>query len=227
MKISPASSPKTADRIIAAAGIVFAERGFRATTIRQITARAGVNVAAVNYHFQNKSELYVRVLREAKRHLALIPVEDLPGTPEDQLRGFIQQFVRYLLDPQRPLWHGRVLAMEMSNPTPALGVVIRELTAPFYRRVRVLIGEVVKGSASPAELDLFTVSVLGQCIFYVSSRPCVEQLAVDLGRTPDRIGRIADHVSAFSLAALKDFRQRGHAKSPRVSRLRPRHASLL
>jgi AcrR family transcriptional regulator len=199
-------SEETTDRLIDAAGFVFAERGFRATTIRQITARAGVNLAAVNYHFKNKSELYVRVLREAKRHLRFIVIRNLPGPPEEQLRAFIDHFIHYLLDPKRPIWHGRVLAMEMSNPTPALGIIVRELTAPIYRDVRALVGKVV-GRATPAELDLFTLSIFGQCIFYASCRPVVEQLSPDLSRTPDRIGRIASHIGTFSVAALQNYRR--------------------
>jgi AcrR family transcriptional regulator len=200
-------SEETTDRIIDAAGFVFAERGFRSTTIRQITARAGVNLAAVNYHFKNKSELYVRVLREAKKHLRSIVVQDLPGNPEEQLRVFIEHFVHYLLDPNRPVWHGRVLAMEMSNPTPALGIVTRELTAPLYRDVRALV-EKVAGPATPAELDLFTLSIFGQCVFYVCSRPVVEQLSVNLGRSPRRVEQIGNHIGAFSVAALKNYRRR-------------------
>src|SRR5271155_1957047 len=109
MKSPNSKREDTSDRIIAAAGAVFAERGFRGTTIRQITARAGVNLAAVHYHFRDKGELYVRVLREAKRRVSWIVIRDLSGTPEERLRGFIERFVHYLLDPERPSWHGRVL----------------------------------------------------------------------------------------------------------------------
>jgi AcrR family transcriptional regulator len=217
---------ETRDRIVAAAGAVFAERGFQRTTIRQITARARVNLAAVNYYFRDKNELYVQVLKEAKRHVQLVALDESPGTPEDRLRGFADRFVRALLDPRRPFWHGRVISMEMSNPTPALGVVIRELTAPFYHKVRSLVGETVEGRASPAELDLLTLSVVGQCVFYVCSRPMVEQLALDLGHASDRIDRIARHVGTFSVAALKDFRRRA-AKKPRLgARARPLHSVL-
>ncbi len=209
-------SEDTTERIIDAAGFVFAERGYRGTTVRQITARAAVNLAAVNYHFKNKAELYVRVLREAKKHLRAIVIEEIPGSPEEQLRVFIEQFVQYLLDPKRPLWHGRVLAMEMSNPTPALGIVVRELTAPFYRDVRGLVEKVV-GRATPAELDLFTLSIFGQCVFYVCSRPVVEQLSVNLGRSPHRVEQIGRHIGAFSVAALKNYRRGAKAQPvPRV-----------
>jgi AcrR family transcriptional regulator len=224
-----ASSPKrqeTGDRIIAAAGAVFAERGFRATTVRQITERAGVNLAAVNYHFRDKGELYIRVLREAKLRASWIVIGELRGTPEERLGGFIERFVHYLLDPKRPSWHGRVLAMEMANPTAALGVVVRELTAPLFRDVRTLIGEVVGGRASAVELDLLALSIFGQCIFYVSARPLVEQLALDLGRAPDRLARVSAHITAFSIAAMRDFCRRKASSPARPPRARAQRVSI-
>ena len=55
----------TRDRIFGAAGEVFAEQGFEGATVRAITERAGVNLAAVNYHFRDKAELYTRVVVDA------------------------------------------------------------------------------------------------------------------------------------------------------------------
>ena len=59
------SSETTRDKILSAAGEVFAEQGFERATIRAITERAGVNLAAVNYHFRDKAELYTRVVVDA------------------------------------------------------------------------------------------------------------------------------------------------------------------
>ena len=213
----PPKKEDTRERIVAAAGAAFAERGFRGTTIRQITARAGVNLAAVNYYFRDKEELYLRVLREAKQCAGRIVIEDLAGTPEERVGRFIHRFVHHLLDPERPAWHGRVLALEMSDPTPALDVIIRELTAPVYQSIRALIDEALEGSATPAELDLFAGSIIGQCVFYSHSRPIVEQLALDLAVVPDRIERIAVHVTTFSLAGLREFRSRRVSSSDKAS----------
>jgi len=196
---------ETKERIIAAAGEVFAERGFRSTTIRQITTRAGVNLAAVHYHFRDKGELYAQVLLEAKRHVSWIVIADMEGSPEEKLRLFMMRFVSSLLDPKRPAWHGRVIGMEMANPTGALKTVVRELTAPLYRDVRGLVAEIVGAEATAAQLDLFTLSMIGQCVFYACGRPMIEQLALDLGRQPDRIRTIATHIADFSLAALQAF----------------------
>ena len=53
----------TKDTILDAAEDLFAEQGFGATSLRQLTARAGVNLAAVNYHFGSKEDLAKAVLR--------------------------------------------------------------------------------------------------------------------------------------------------------------------
>ena len=59
------ASGGTRTRLLKAAASVFAEHGYQDATIRQICARAGANVALVNYHFGDKLELYTEVLRFA------------------------------------------------------------------------------------------------------------------------------------------------------------------
>lgn len=70
-------SADTHGRILVAATITFAERGFEGATLKEITDRAGANIAAVNYYFRSKDELFRHVLRRllekvnAARALAL------------------------------------------------------------------------------------------------------------------------------------------------------------
>ena len=56
---------KTRQRVLEAAVEVFAEQGFRKTTVRDICKRAHANVAAINYHFRDKEGLYTAVLQYA------------------------------------------------------------------------------------------------------------------------------------------------------------------
>src|SRR3954453_22954021 len=56
------TSPDTKTRILDAAESFFMEHGFEATSMRQLTTAAGVNLAAVNYHFGTKEELFQAVL---------------------------------------------------------------------------------------------------------------------------------------------------------------------
>ncbi len=59
----------TRERILKAAERLFAERGYDGTSIRTIVAKAKVNQAAINYHFEGKDGLYREVLRAAFRAL--------------------------------------------------------------------------------------------------------------------------------------------------------------
>src|SRR5258708_4648787 len=92
----PHSSPaETCEHILEAAGEISAKNGFHATPVRQITRKAGVNLAAVNYHFHDKQELYVSVLKRAHHAAAKIAGADLTGTPKQRLHTFIHMFLSY------------------------------------------------------------------------------------------------------------------------------------
>jgi AcrR family transcriptional regulator len=62
---SDSSPDKTRQRLLEAAGEIFAEQGFRKATVRDICARADANVASVKYHFGDKEKLYSEILRFA------------------------------------------------------------------------------------------------------------------------------------------------------------------
>ncbi len=112
-EIVPLNS-STRERILEAAGEVFAEVGFRCATVRRICERAGVNVAAINYHFRSKEELYYEVLKywhefAVKKYPPLLGVgEDAPA--EEQLRAFILSLLLRMLDKGKPAWFGKVMA---------------------------------------------------------------------------------------------------------------------
>ena len=57
------SQQSTKERILSAAEVLFARHGFDGASLRQLTAAAGVNLAAVNYHFGSKDRLVEEVFR--------------------------------------------------------------------------------------------------------------------------------------------------------------------
>src|SRR5712672_3065728 len=91
---------ETRQRLLEAAGEVFAEHGFRNATIREICEKAKANIAAVNYHFGDKEELYAAVFDYA-RTCAVAQFTDLtsPGTPvEERLHTFIRAVLKRFFD---------------------------------------------------------------------------------------------------------------------------------
>lgn len=87
----------TKDRILGAAEALFAQNGFAGTSLRQVTSRADVNIAAVNYHFGSKENLVNEVFRRrmgdmsAQRLSALkATMEQHPGDLEAILAAFVE-----------------------------------------------------------------------------------------------------------------------------------------
>ena len=87
----------TKDRILGAAEELFAQFGFSGTSLRQVTSRADVNIAAVNYHFGSKENLVNEVFRRrmddmsAHRLSALKDaLEQQPGELEPILAAFVE-----------------------------------------------------------------------------------------------------------------------------------------
>jgi TetR/AcrR family transcriptional regulator, regulator of cefoperazone and chloramphenicol sensitivity len=204
----------TRDKLIEAAGEVFAERGYRAATIREICRRAGANVAAVNYTFGDKMGLYTEVLRHSvrvARTAALNAALDASLSPEETIRGVIRARLMSLCQEQRPDWHIRLVMHEFSQPTPAMGRVVDEGMRPVYDRVRKAVGEVIGLPPDHETTRLSVNSIVGQILFYTFSKPVLSHLMPELKLTPDQLDRIADHIADFSLAYLKKVGQgKGH-----------------
>jgi AcrR family transcriptional regulator len=206
------ASDLTRNKLIDAAGYVFAERGYRAATIREICRRAGANVAAVNYTFGNKMGLYTEVLRHSVRAAqtaAMSAALDSSLSPEDTIRGVIRARLMSLCQEARPDWHIRLVMHEFSHPTSAMGRVVDEGMRPIYDRVRKAVGKVIGLPPDHETTRLSVNSIVGQILFYTFSWPVLAHLQPELKLTPNQLDRIADHIAEFSLAYLKKV---GHGK---------------
>ncbi|GAA5229589.1 TetR/AcrR family transcriptional regulator [Arthrobacter cryoconiti] len=96
------ASPDTRTQILDAAEVIFAERGFSGASVRAITDLAGVNLAAVGYHFGSKRDLIAAV---ARRVIEPINVAQNVGldrlleqAPEPQVADLVSAFVGPLFD---------------------------------------------------------------------------------------------------------------------------------
>jgi TetR/AcrR family transcriptional regulator, regulator of cefoperazone and chloramphenicol sensitivity len=214
----PSSPGDTREQILEAAGEIFAKQGFHATTVRQITRKAGVNVAAVNYHFHDKHELYVSVLKRAHQAAAKTAEADLAGTPEERLRTFIRMFLGYLLDPQRPEWHGSLIAREMAQPTQALDRLIAESIEPVRQRIGGIVQSILGPGAAKTQVSLSALSVIGQCLHYVQCRETISRLFPKGSHVYRDVEILTEHIFQFSLAGLKALRVPTKSK-PRRARL--------
>src|SRR6185295_4521253 len=127
-------APDTRDRLLNAAGEVFAESGFRDATVRDICSRAGANIAAINYHFGDKQAIYTAAMERMHASCKGADVADLSPDlpPEEGLHLYIRGFVENLLSKKDPEWYGKLMAREMVEPTPALDMIVEKYIRPRW-----------------------------------------------------------------------------------------------
>jgi AcrR family transcriptional regulator len=138
----------TRQRILGAAEELFAERGFAGASLRQVTAAANVNLAAVNYHFGSKDNLIEEVFRRrldelSRRRLERLAALEAAGTStlEAVLDAFITPALELSLDRRGGSVFMRVLARAFAEHNSHLrrflsdnyGYVLREFATAFAR----------------------------------------------------------------------------------------------
>jgi len=124
----------TKSRIVDAAEKLFGMNGFEATSLRDITTEAAVNLAAINYHFQSKDSLIDAIVARRiepvnKRRLELLDAAGPNPTLEQILTAFMAPVMKVKTDAMVPLM-GRIL----SNPDLFVDRVFLKHLAPVSQR---------------------------------------------------------------------------------------------
>ncbi|BDQ33833.1 TetR/AcrR family transcriptional regulator [Pseudodesulfovibrio portus] len=117
------SKDSTRDRILAAASAEFSIKGFDKTTVRDICTRADVNVAAINYHFRDKQNLYYKVLAhwmdDYMEKTGLRESMTSLKSPEEKYRQYLRAELSYMCKANDPdgvqLNQARQIIQELSS----------------------------------------------------------------------------------------------------------------
>ena len=200
----------TRRRLLAAAGEVFADRGYHAATIQEITDRAGASLASVNYHFGDKAELYAAVLRRLADDRAHVVPPDALLTGRDpaaRLRQFIRHVCTAMVGCERAPWEQILMARELAQPTAALDPLRDTVMRPLSDRLSRLIAELLNVPATDPAVGLAAASVLGQCVYHLKPPALLSCLHPQMPGRSD-VERLADHIAAFSLAGIRALRGR-------------------
>ena len=212
----PASATK--ERVLAAATSLFAERGFHGTTVRDIAARAGANVAAGNYHFGSKKALYLEVLRAQFAEIRALlrargaarPATELAHLSRRELAAIFRARVAVMLDlliGPPPGVHGTLMQREMCDPSEALPVIVEEFIGPMMREMREIAVHLEPGLDAKAA-ERCVESVAGQALFYRFSMPALLQM-LGAPAYPRGLGReLAAHIAEFSIGGMRRLARR-------------------
>jgi AcrR family transcriptional regulator len=199
----------TRERILKAAQRLFAERGYKDTSVRAVVARARVNQAAINYHFGGKDGLYREVLRATIRALTehqLAHAEETKGMPrENALAEFVKYQLRPLAARDELSRHFRIFDWEAVRPTAVYRKLISEEATPFLNFTVDLMRRFMP-TADPRTLAMAAVWLVGQCTVFVRSREQLANPPVSLDLDDAAVERLSTLVTAWALAGLGEAR---------------------
>lgn len=207
------ASEATRRRLIMSAGPVFARRGYREATVREICATARANVAAVNYHFGGKKGLYHAVIAWGHQTGEALPKDQaaLVDEPREALRVFCVAFVKKILSRAKPEWHGKLMAREMAEPTQALDEMVRVMIRPHWERLSIIVAEILGPGVSAERVRQCTQSVISQLVFLSHARPVLHRLFPQEDWSEGSAEERGRAIAAFSLAALDGMRREAGA----------------
>jgi AcrR family transcriptional regulator len=203
-----AGPPATRARLLEAATGLFAAHGFRHVTIRDICRAAGANVAAVNYHFGGKMDLYADVLATAVGVLRAVTDEaarEAEGQPaEVRLAIYVRVHCERMFAPDGATWLRPLIQREMQDPTEGLTALLDGAFEPRFKYLAGIVAELLGDRASDECVIHCTASVHAQIVAF---RP-----SAILDRLPPKarrafaVERVTAHITAFSLAAIAAYR---------------------
>jgi TetR/AcrR family transcriptional regulator, regulator of cefoperazone and chloramphenicol sensitivity len=205
------SQAETRQRLLDAAGELFAEKGFRLAGTREICRKAGTDIAAIHYHFGNKENLYEAVLRYADNLLVdAIPTFAASRSREGRLKETIEWVLAQCFEQGQPEWRWRFIEQATISLTPGLRAFFNSKILPLYQALDSICREFLGKDASQQQVRFATRSILGQCFYYRHFRVLIRGQGETFSN--EHLHELADHIVEFSLAGLK-ARARGLKKA--------------
>ena len=223
----------TRERLLDVAGKLFADKGFAEATVAEICRGAEANIAAVNYHFGSKENLYQEAWRHAHgKALRLSPPDGgvaASAPAADRLRGRIRGILQRAMAAEGVEF--RIMGQEMAKPTGLLAKIVEEAIRPMRQATERIVIELLGGAKEPGEaaggaidpqvLRLCEISIIAPCMMIVRRRHFHGRGAKGgngnggMGPefTPDMLEGMVEHFTSFALAGVAAVKERMKAGS--------------
>lgn len=207
MKLS--STDNTRKNLFRAAIKVFAKKGYRDATIREICKTAGSsNINSINYYFGSKEGLYREILELIFSEYDKYDSADAASrSPEEQLKAFITNFCIMLYkDDEFTSDITAIFVAEMTKPSPFIEELVDTYNRPRIKRHLKMIRGLIGNDASENMVRDCLVSVSGQLLYFSFAWPVFSRLFPDYSPNRD-YQKWSDHVYQFSMGGIKAITQ--------------------
>ena len=208
----PAKEP-TPQRLMRAATKLIANKGYSATSVREITAAAACNLAAVNYHFGSKQGLYEQLFKDILSDLRdqrILAVRNVLDEAERQdLEKVLYAFTHAFLNPLMELEQGHLMVQlfmrEMADPHLPPRLFIEQMVEPMQKIMVEALQRTCHG-IEPPQAVLSLHSLVAQLIHVVQTRRLFR--GVDHSRMSTlNLDQIVEHIVRFTAAGVRQYQK--------------------
>jgi len=167
------------DRLIAAAGPLFADRPFDAVSTRELANAAQVNLSAISYHFGNKEGLYeavfknllneLRPIREGMARFLGAAIEPSRGNKELQrsiIKSLVAMFLDSLTSDTHPQWYMRLMLREIQQPGRCFNLVMNGHINIVHDLIGELVSSITGNATNSPSVIITSHSIIGMCLQY-------------------------------------------------------------
>ena len=128
------------------------------------------------------------------------------ASPHQRIKAFARVMLAGLLDSGKPAWHGKLMAREMADPTPAvLQQIAEEGVKPRLRLLSEIVRSVIGPDAPEKQVFRCVRSIVGQILFYHFARPMLARVFPDETLDASAVETLAEHIATFSLGGLREL----------------------
>ncbi len=201
----------TRDRVLASARAVFAERGVKEATVREICSRAKANVAAVNYYFGGKDKLFMAVLADHLQAAQERFPADMGLGPEaparDRLKAYIRSMLFKLVGDGDPLYErlSQLFTAEMIEPSEHFGAIAERYIIPQQEVLVGIVAELMPG-ADERTVHLSAAGVVGHCLLFDNAKQIIRRMCPELALERLGVELVANVIFEFGLAGIERMR---------------------
>ncbi|MFH2044367.1 MAG: TetR/AcrR family transcriptional regulator [Pseudomonadota bacterium] len=199
----------TRKRILATAEKLFAQKGYNGVSVREITQSAKCNLAAVNYHFGNKKNLYFDVFRyQLLPRLAEIETrfeDNLAKQTEINLETIVRTLTLVFIEKHlNNLGNESLNSMmhrEINNPTGAVEIVIKEGMVPFFEVLIKQLKPYLPENMDEIKIKLNIFSMIAMSLYFsLAQLPVTTITGKEYNET--FINQLTEHIVSFALHGL-------------------------
>lgn len=207
----------TKENILRAAIKIFARKGYKSATIREIGSEAGAaNLSAIAYHFKGKENLYKAVLEfmfeDANKFIPIHKSNDTEPTPEEKLKHFIFKYMQiiYVLDTELDSDMASIFSKEVTHPSPFLNEMVQKYIVPGGRELQNILFDII-GSKTPFDMiRKCEDSIMGQVYYQLFAWPLISGSYPDEPPAHKQIKEKAHHIYLFTMGGVAEIKKSLH-----------------